>query len=235
MYHFSQISKSLKTMKNSILLMMTLFMFSCGNEKVIELPKINHSKITKITDVSAAYLFYNETQTDSVELNRKNLIVSTNWLVNVDKRLTLKQVIPHIKFLQAKKENSSHKNKNAKNYFTCNDVILKNLGFIEFTNIIYANKSEDNTTLEDSKHSISINFNLNDALSITNKNTEPFIIKTNKKNLLRDLKKVDSTGAILSLVFHKNLSFQDYISYKSLIENAEFSQATISKKEFIDN
>ena len=69
----------------------TLIIFaSCGKEKIVQLPEINHSKISKINDVSAAYLFYDVTQPDSVELNRNNLISTTNWLINVDKRLTLK-------------------------------------------------------------------------------------------------------------------------------------------------
>ena len=59
-------------------------------------------------------------------------------MVNIDKRLTLKQAIPHIKFLQDKKRNAEmHKNENAKNYYTCNDTSIKNLGFIEFTDVDY--------------------------------------------------------------------------------------------------
>ena len=72
--------------------------YSCGNEKILQLPEINHSDITEILDVSHAYLFYDETKPDSIELNRKNLISTTNWLVNVDKRLTLDQAIPSIVF-----------------------------------------------------------------------------------------------------------------------------------------
>ena len=102
-------------MKHLFPTLILLLLLSCGNEKVLQLPEINYSKITKLNDVSAAYLFYNETQKDSVELNRKNLISTTNWLINVDKRLTLKQVIPHIQFLQEKKKNSSHKNEVSKN------------------------------------------------------------------------------------------------------------------------
>ena len=60
-----------------------LLLFSCGNEKVLQLPELDHSDITEILDVSPAYLFYDETKPDSIELNRKNLIGSTNWLVNV--------------------------------------------------------------------------------------------------------------------------------------------------------
>ena len=57
--------------------LITLFLWSCGNEKVIQLPEIQQTKINEILDVSPAYIFYDETQPDSIELNRKNLIIST--------------------------------------------------------------------------------------------------------------------------------------------------------------
>jgi len=86
-------------------------------------------------------LFYDETQPDSVLLNRKNLITTTNCLFNIDKRLTLKQAIPYIKYLQNKKKNAGHKNKKAKNYFTCHDLNKYNLGFKDFTEITLNNIS----------------------------------------------------------------------------------------------
>ncbi|RZV67419.1 MAG: hypothetical protein EX254_02975, partial [Flavobacteriaceae bacterium] len=111
---------------------------SCGRDRVILLPEIENAKITNVKDVSPAYLFYDEYKEDSVELNRKNLIITTNWLVNVDKRLTLKQALPSILKLQDKKRNAKmHKNENAKNYFTCNDTAIKNLGFLDFTDVFY--------------------------------------------------------------------------------------------------
>ena len=79
-------------------------LFSCGNERVLQLPEIKNASITEISDVSHAYLFYDETKEDSVELNRKNLIITTNWLVNVDKRLTLGQAIPKINSCKTKSE-----------------------------------------------------------------------------------------------------------------------------------
>ena len=65
-------------MKKITLLFILVLVFSC-NKKIVELPEISHSDITEIEDVSAAYLFYNEAQPDSVALNRKNLISTTNW------------------------------------------------------------------------------------------------------------------------------------------------------------
>lgn len=51
---------------------------------------MENASVTEVLDVSPAYVFYDETQPDSVFLNRKNLIISTNWLVNIYKRCMLK-------------------------------------------------------------------------------------------------------------------------------------------------
>ena len=130
-------------MKNYYLILLSIFILSCNNERVLLLPEVEQAEVTEVLDVSPAYIFYDETQPDSVLLNRKNLISTTNWLVNVDKRLTLKQAIPHIKFLQDKKRDAKmHKNENAKNYFTCNDTSIGDLGFIEFTDVSFHNNSK---------------------------------------------------------------------------------------------
>ncbi|WP_055435825.1 hypothetical protein [Lacinutrix algicola] len=124
-------------MKKLLIAFCLLALCACGKEKSVLLPEIENAKITEITDVSPAYIFYDETKPDSLELNKGNLIISTNWLVNVDRRLTLKQVMPSIIKLQEKKRNSSHKNESARNYYTCNDTSIKNLGFLDFTDVVY--------------------------------------------------------------------------------------------------
>lgn len=232
------------TMKNIYITLTILFLFSCGKEKVLQLPEITHSEITDIKDVSHAYLFYDETQKDSVELNRKNLISTTNWLINVDKRLTLKQAIPHIKFLQEKKSNSSHKNKEAKNYFTCNDTSKKNLGFIEFTKTIY----ETDTTMNYINHIVPetshlimklnkkqrISFgellgkDFNSAVSFSF--TEIIETPIHFNNLLKNQKYSDIIPFI-----NQDVSFQDYITFKSMIEKLKTIQSKISKKEYLTN
>ncbi|MFD1614361.1 hypothetical protein [Gelatiniphilus marinus] len=225
-------------MKPIFLLITVLFVFSCGKEKVVLLPEISHSEITEIFDVSPAYLFYDETQKDSVELNRKNLISTTNWLVNVDKRLTLKQAIPLIKFIQEKKQNSSHKNEKAKNYFTCNDTSRKNLGFIEFTNVVYYLGSSNDYFKTQSKStpkapSIGINIDLNNNITIINPDSDHFIIQTNKENVINHLKKMTLDAKTVYLNFNKALSFQDYISFKSLVLSINKDSIYISNNEFI--
>jgi len=217
-----------------------VLLLSCGKEKTVVLPKIAHSEITKIEDISPAYLFYNEKMSDSIELNRKNLISTTNWLFNVDKRLTLKQAIPKIMFLQEKKRNMKmHRNEDAKNYYTCNDTGIKNLGFIEFTNVVYhLERSVDyyNKTSDVLKYpsvnlffnasgKIKLNGKLKDSLSYSNRNT----LKADIKNLTNEEPyKID-----LKLNFDKNLIFQDYISFKSLVSELKLDNVTVDNNEFI--
>ena len=88
-------------MKKIAFLLLFLLILNCNNERVLQLPETEHSDITELLDMSPAYIFYDETQQDSTLFNRKNLIGTTNWAVNVDKRLTLRQAIPHIQYLQS--------------------------------------------------------------------------------------------------------------------------------------
>lgn len=227
-------------MKKVLLLVISIIYFSCGKEKVVLLPEITHSEITEINDVSAAYLFYNETKPDSVELNRKNLISTTNWLVNVDKRLTLKQVIPHIKFLQEKKANSSHKNEKAKNYFTCNDTSRQSLGFVEFTDVVYHKKIKNNITKRDYLK-FSINIHSNDSITIGSTAIKGKVIQEtiSSVNLLEVInhaftkKKTFSSKIEIDLKFNSNLTFQNYISFKSKLSELDFENIIISNNEFI--
>jgi len=187
------------------------------------LPETDHSDITEILDVSPAYLFYDETKADSIELNRKNLIGSTNWLVNVDKRLTLEQSIPKIIFLQNKKRDAQlHKNEAAKNYFTCHDKSINNLGFIDFTDIYYhEEKLEDYLRTQNITEYQVLSFN-KDSITLNNRSV-----------ILEELQQIDSLEAKMFLRFDKQLSFQNYISYKEQLLKLNSTQINIDNDEFI--
>ncbi|MGJ8593951.1 MAG: hypothetical protein ACSHXF_15490 [Aquaticitalea sp.] len=229
-------------MKYITILLITLC-FSCGNERMVQLPEIDSSKITDVKDVSPAYIFYDESKKDSIEINRKNLIISTNWLVNVDKRLKLKQAIPAIKKLQDKKRDAKmHKNEAAKNYYSCNDTSIKSLGFLDFTEVIYHNGIDKtiienhtvykNPTSTETTHVMSILFKANDSITINTAHTD-------KSEFVQKLKFMDSIQnkmmGVVYLKFNENLSFQDYITYKSMVSKIKLKHATISDDEYIFN
>ncbi|MFB9055336.1 hypothetical protein ACFFU9_01160 [Mariniflexile ostreae] len=228
-------------MKHILLLIITLSLtaLSCGNDKVIQLPEIDHSDIVEINDVSAAYLFYNEAKTDHVELNKNNLIVSTNWLVNVDKRLSLKQVIPHIKSLQEKKSSSSHKNIHAKNYFTCHDTSEKNLGFIEFTHINYSFGETFLETHKTPSKSVFINIMSLDSIQLGSLKKERSLSTFEQfdiSNINESLKKMNPESELhVFLQFNSALTFQEYITVKSAFLKLDTKHLNIIKDEFIYN
>jgi len=230
-----------------IYLLIVFCCFSCNNERVLHLPEIENAKVTEVLDVSPAYLFYDETQPDSTLLNRKNLIITTNWLVNVDKRLTLKQAIPHIKFLQDKKRNAEmHKNEDAKNYFTCNDTRIENLGFLEFTDVIFE-------LSEPIDHSIDLKNLVSEKLknqsTLTNHFLEiPIEINNTTKNKIQleiqsyiELLTLSASiseemvikGYTFNLYWDENMSFQDYITVKSKLSKIESDKIIIDNNEFI--
>jgi len=213
-------------MKRLITLLSLIFIFSCGEEKSVLLPEIKSSKISKVLDVSPAYIFYDETKPDSTELNRKNLIISTNWLVNIDRRLTLKQVTPSILKLQNKKRNAKmHKNEASKNYYTCNDTSIKNLGFIDFTEVFYQTelKIEEFKAKNDTLNVQELRFLKNEITF----NNESYI---SLKSVFMNTKNKDIS---IVLSFDKTLSFQDYITYKSTIEGLKTKTLSINNNEFI--
>lgn len=218
-----------------------VLLLSCGKEKTVLLPETTYSEITEIEDISPAYLSYNEQLPDSIELNRSQLISTTNWLVNVDRRLTLKQAIPKIMFLQEKKRNMKmHRNENAKNYYTCNDTRIKNLGFIEFTNVFYHMESSFDYFKQTSHLPINpiihFRFESSDNIEITGFSNDFVHINSNKDSLkihIGNLIKEESKPIDFELNFNKNLTFQDYITFESLVRELKSDHITIDNNEFI--
>ncbi|MEO8773857.1 MAG: hypothetical protein ABI263_08915 [Gelidibacter sp.] len=219
-----------------------LFLFlilSCNQEKTILLPEIVNADVTEVLDVSPIYLFYNVTKKDSIDLNRANVITSTNWLVNVDKRLTLGQIIPEIMVLQDKKRNAEiNKTKNSKNYYTCNDTSIKNLGFLEFTDVIYKtnfvlpNISPDYDNPREKR--IIIDFKSTGDIKFVSVFKDSIIKKTSLKNLKEDLEGLPQDASYeFFLNINDHLNFQDYISFKSTLSKVISSKVTINENEFI--
>jgi hypothetical protein len=120
-------------------LLLIVFLFSCGEKKDVLLPKANVSIVKDVQDHSPIYIFFKTEGKDTIaEVNRKNSIISTNWIFNIDKRLPLRLIIPEVMKLQEKKRaEKAHKNEKAENYYSYADSIGKNMAFLPFTKVYY--------------------------------------------------------------------------------------------------
>jgi hypothetical protein len=198
-------------------------LFSCGNKEDILLPKANSSIVKNVDDLSPIYVFFRTKGKDTLaEVNRKNSIISTNWILNVDKRLPLRLAIPEIMKLQQKKrEEKAHKNEKAENYYSYADTIGKNLAFIPFTNVYYK--------MEKPKAGVAVFFTKNNEILV-----DDIVVK--QEELQTYLNKLpSSTSNQYIFCFDKNLNFGSYIQNKIFINSLKLpsSEFNIKQEEFI--
>lgn len=189
-------------------LIIAFLLFSCGKKEDVLLPKSNVSIVKDVQDHSPIYIFFKKEGKDTIaDLNRKSAIISTNWIFNIDKRLPLKVVIPQvIKMQEKKRADSAHKNENAENYYSYADSIGKNLAFLPFTKVFY--KMEKPTAgsfvvyFRKGKKQV---FMGNQEIKISEILKQFYSIKFDK---VPDL----------VFLFDKNMSYEEYIQYKILLQ-----------------
>nr|WP_314834702.1 hypothetical protein [uncultured Flavobacterium sp.] len=204
-------------MKYSMLIFLFIF-FSCGNKKDILLPKSNVTLVKDIQDHSPIYIFFKINGKDTVaDVNRKNSIITTNWILNIDKRLPLRLVIPEVMKLQKKKrEEKAHKNEAALNYYSYADSIGKNMAFIPFTEVYYKMGKPKSGTV--------VFFNKNNEIWVND-----LAIKRAYFNAF--FKNVKINSDTIRFAFDTNMSYGMYIQNKILMESLEKQSDSI--EEFI--
>lgn len=190
---------------------------SCGNKEDILLPKSNVTIVADVKDHSPIYIFFRTKAKDTLaEVNRKNSIISTNWILNIDKRLPLRLVIPEVMKLQEKKRNEvAHKNELAQNYYSYADSIHKNMAFLPFTDVYYK--------MEKPKSSFIVYFS---------KKNEVYVdgfpgSREELKSFLNSFAK--EKRGIIRFGFAKEMSFGNYIQDIILLQSLKIE----NKEEFV--
>ena len=201
-------------------LVLVFLLLSCENKEDILLPKSNVTIVSDVKDHSPIYIFFRTQGKDTLaEVNRKNSIVSSNWILNIDKRLPLRLVIPEVMKLQKKKRSeSAHKNELAENYYSYADSIGKNLAFLPFTKVYY-------TIGEPAAGNLIIRFKKrNDAVIVGDKEIQ-------KKELVNYVYSIDHiVQPKIFFVFDKNMSFDEYIQTKILVRKFDSYNDDIPKE-----
>ncbi|MEZ7498044.1 hypothetical protein QO200_04765 [Flavobacterium sp. Arc3] len=199
-------------------LVIIFLLVSCGSKEDILLPKSNVTVVSDVIDHSAIYIFFRTSGKDTLaEVNRKNSIITTNWILNIDKRLPLKLVIPEVMKLQDKKrKEKAHKNEKAENYYSYADTIGKNMAFIPFTKVYYKMEKPLGTI---------IYFDKSNEVLIENSVVEREKIK---EMFTTVLPKELANNFIF--MFDKNMSYGMYIQNKIFIESLKLDN---NSEEFI--
>ena len=193
--------------------------FSCAEKESVQLPLSNVTIVEKVTDLTPVYVFFKIEGKDTIaDVNRKNTIISTNWVFNIDKRLPLKLVIPQlIKLQEKKRKDSDYKNELAQNYYTYMDNVKKNLAFLPFTEVYYKLEKPIGTV---------IYFNKGNEILIENS-----IVKKEQLTELINESLPENISKNFIFLFNKDLDFGSYIEDKIFIESLNVKMNR--KEEFI--
>ncbi len=225
-----------------ILLLSVFVLISCNQNQKVLLPKTAHSVVKDINDISPVYFFFNQEGKDTLlEVNRKNVISTTNWIFNIDKRLPLRIVVPELVKLQTKKKSPSmHQNPDSNIYFSYADTIRKNLGFVPFTNVEFSEKIYHSNeyikkypNFHISYEPISIDFTKDNKILINN----TLVTDKNKQEFLADFIQFQSENkaVLIYLNFDDRLTYGDYLSHKIFIYSILSSKILLAPNEFIYN
>jgi hypothetical protein len=226
-------------MKNVFIILLLFLTLSCS-KKEIKLPALAENGIQEIHNHSQVWLFLTiENNDTTVTLNKKNTISTTHWVFNIDKRLPLKTIIPSVQKLQYKHSNSFHSKEGMHNYFSYSDTISKKLSFLKFDDVVYKTDSLLSKYYIKKHSSNYLKYN-NINLTFNPKNVlinDAKFEKADFKITLLEFIDFASEGnqTMLHLNFNEQLSYQDYLLYKTMIHNFHDKNIITNKIEFIFN
>ncbi len=196
-------------MKKIVSLVLVLVLISCNSNEEMLLPKADKTIVKEVYDHSPIYLFFRVKDMDTLaELNRKNAIGTSNWIFNIDKRLPLKVVIPHLQFMKEKRKKGMHTNDKAEDYFSYADSIGKNLAFLPFTKVNYK--------LEKPKSGVIIFFSRDNKILVFN-NLSDKGKEVTKTELLKHLLELKTDKSMQFVFCHDQNS-----SYEQFLQNSIF-------------
>ena len=116
-------------MKKIILLLVLFSILGC-TKKEIKLPAVAEKGLQELHNHSQIWFFFKVKNNDTVAVvNKKNTIVTTHWVYNIDKRLPLKKITHKLIKLKEKHANSMHSKEGMHNYFSYADTLSKKLSF----------------------------------------------------------------------------------------------------------
>ncbi len=213
--------------KLSLVLIMLLALTSC-KKKSLELPQVGVSGLSEIQNYSQIWVFYKiENYKVKADLNRNNTIGTTHWVINIDKRLPLRELVPTFHYIKNKRSGKSiHSVEGMQNYFSYSDIKNEKIALfpIDSINFLMQTKDEMAQLEQEDMCDYIIEFS-NNAIWLN----EHRIPTESWESLELDSL---SQGKI-QLHFDENLSYQDYMYYHLTLNEKLSTGIRLEKTEFV--
>jgi hypothetical protein len=208
------------------LLALTAF-YSCG-DKSLQLPQVAVSGVSDIQNHSEIWVFYKfDDKKIKAEINKNNTITSTHWIINIDKRLPMSEVIPVLQMIKAKRAKKTvHSVDGTFDYLSYSDTLDKKIALFRVDSIQYItlNRKELITIEKEKPCDYTIEF-LNDSFQINNKK---YAFSDWKKQLFDSI-----NNSCIQLQFDKDLSYQNYLKYRLELETFLPEKTKVEHTEYL--
>ncbi len=202
----------------------TLFILSSCKKKEVQLPIIDISGISEIQNHSSIWIFFKVKKQDTLAiLNKNNKLINTHWIYNIDKRLTMKKVVPILKEMQENRnKDSMHKKEGMLNYFSYADVNSNNISLLNFNNTTFIfSKTDYKNILKKLPKESTIELDVQKDKMFLNQSK----IETSQLN--QKINNIQSNDTIAThkviLKYNENISYQNYLSVKALLSKTNLN------------
>jgi len=211
--------------------------------KDVKIPVNDNAGLHEVWNNSPVYILRDINGHDTLaDLKLGQTISTTKWLVAVDKRLTLKQLLPALQKLYKKRRKvSMHSDGKGQLYFTFMDSVQHKVSFVEATDLdlvpdIYTSQKYFEqyplADVEFKKIHLYIHPDkivLNDSIKF-----EPEISKQQLLNRIKSFEKsMDTVPKQVYLNFLTRTNFDRFLNYYTFFKNNPLPKTQISPKIFI--
>ncbi len=231
-------------MKFLYIFLFPLIFISCGKKTDVKVPLNDNPGIHEIWDNSPVYILLKVEGNDTIaDLKLGQTISSTDWLVAVDRRLKMKDLVkPLQKILKKRHKKSIHSDGTKKAYFTYMDTLQKKVSFVDFDSIeimplIYTSgsyfKKYFKTDAQFNKTHITVSpgkLVINDTIQLNEPIDKVKLLNVYLRHIVH---KMDEKRNGVYLNFDQNISFDRFLNYYSFFKNNPPPKGEINQRIFI--
>jgi len=208
----------------------------------VKIPVNNNHGLQEIWDNSRIYVLFDNKAGDTVaNVKLGQTITATHWLVAIDKRLKMKQLIKPInKILKKRHKKSIHSKEGMHAYFTFLDSLQKKVSFIDFDSInimpeYFTSKKYFEQYPKAEPHRKKLHLLIYPGKILLNDSIE--FAGFDKKQIWDSINKItrqtNDAPFRLYLNTEKNVFFDKFLDFYTFFKNNQVTNSKLSPKIFI--